>query len=75
MSLLNKFFKLAADAHRAYSEYYEVIKEHPGLIVCKALIPDRPYMKESRRICDPSELAECREITTKEYLEAMEKTA
>lgn len=31
-------------------------------------------MKESRRICDPSELAECQEISRDEFLEAFVRT-
>ena len=39
------------------------------------LVPDRPHHKITNLVCDPSELQDAEEITTKEYLEAMEKTA
>ena len=71
MSLVGKIFKLPANRQRAHDEYFKVERENFGILVCTMLVPDRPH----NLVCDPSELQNAEEITTKEYLEAMEKTA
>lgn len=75
MSLVGKIFKLPANRQRAHDEYFKVERENFGILVCTMLVPDRPHHKITNLICDPSELQDAEEITTKEYLEAMEKTA